>query len=560
MFSEEKRKTALDLYFSTDIKMPLTRLVAELGYPSVKTMGQWIESDPRHALDTRSKKSTLEEKKLEKARLRKEERQFVVDLYFSMKPRISPVRFIEELGYPSRQSLMKWLQDDPRYDRDVSMYKAVPFETKLTAVKMYEAGHSGGSVMKKLGIGNKTSVYLWHRAWKEKGVAGLLPEWRVLQMSERIRKNEDDAKEEVSSESTQHISPNCLPITDVDDDLFDDLPDDPEVLKAMVHRLQLKLAISEEVLDILKADPRIKTGELTSKEKTIVASRLEGHFSLKIIFQELKLKRSTYYYNLESLTRPDKHRSLKERITCIFEGSNYTFGSERIWATIRDGSDGNPPKKISEKVVRRLMFEEGCIVIYRRRRQRGYSSYKGEISKAPEDLVKRNFHAKRPNELWLTDITEFKLPNASKVYLSAIIDCFDGKPIAWKSSLHPTSKLANKTLKQACEQKTNSESPIIHSDRGAHYRWPKWITLCTKNNLVRSMSALGCSPDNAAMEGFFGTLKNEFFYYRDWSDVTAEAFMSRLDEYLRYHCETRIKKSLGWMSPNQYRQGLGKIA
>lgn len=97
----------------------------------------------------------------------------------------------------------------------------------------------------------------------------------------------------------------------------------------------------------------------------------------------------------------------------------------------------------------------------------------------------------------------------------------------------------------------------IHSDRGGHYRWPEWIGICEENGLVRSMSAKGCSPDNSACEGFFGRLKNEFFHYRDWEGVTAGEFMGRLEAYLVYYREERIKKSLGWLSPMEYRRKLG---
>ena len=99
--------------------------------------------------------------------------------------------------------------------------------------------------------------------------------------------------------------------------------------------------------------------------------------------------------------------------------------------------------------------------------------------------------------------------------------------------------------------------PVVHSDRGGHYRWPEWVRICEEAGIVRSMSAKGCSPDNSAMEGFFGRLKNEFFYYRDWEGVSPEEFMERLDAYLEYYCEHRLKRSLGWMSPNEYRRSLG---
>lgn len=99
--------------------------------------------------------------------------------------------------------------------------------------------------------------------------------------------------------------------------------------------------------------------------------------------------------------------------------------------------------------------------------------------------------------------------------------------------------------------------PIIHSDRGVHYRIPSWIGICDKAGLTRSMSRKGCCADNSACEGFFGRLKTEFFYGRDWRGVSASEFMERLDAYLRYYCERRIKKRLGWLSPKEYRLSLG---
>ena len=101
---------------------------------------------------------------------------------------------------------------------------------------------------------------------------------------------------------------------------------------------------------------------------------------------------------------------------------------------------------------------------------------------------------------------------------------------------------------------------MVHTDRGCHYRWPGWIEICEKNGLVRSMSAKGCSPDNSACEGLFGRLKNEFFYHRDWRGVTIEEFMALLDSYAKRYNEHRLKESLGWMSPNEYRRSLGLVA
>ena len=123
-----------------------------------------------------------------------------------------------------------------------------------------------------------------------------------------------------------------------------------------------------------------------------------------------------------------------------------------------------------------------------------------------------------------------------KCWLSPMVDCFDGMVLDAVATLG------------------DGERPVIHSDRGCHYRWPGWIRICEEHGLTRSMSAKGCSPDNAAMEGFFGRPRNEFLHCRDWRGVGYERFRERLAAYLTHYNETRIKKSLGWQSPMQYRK------
>ncbi len=85
---------------------------------------------------------------------------------------------------------------------------------------------------------------------------------------------------------------------------------------------------------------------------------------------------------------------------------------------------------------------------------------------------------------------------------------------------------------------------IIHSDRGFHYRIPSWIDRMEKYKYVRSMSKKGCSPDNSMGEGFFGTIKNEFFYSRDWSKTKCDEFINELNKYLIWFKNKRIKQRL----------------
>ncbi|HFD2996934.1 TPA: IS3 family transposase, partial [Klebsiella quasipneumoniae subsp. similipneumoniae] len=175
---------------------------------------------------------------------------------------------------------------------------------------------------------------------------------------------------------------------------------------------------------------------------------------------------------------------------------------------------------------------------------------------APENLLARDFSSCRPNEKWLTDITEFQLP-AGKVYLSPVIDCFDGQVVNWSIGTRPDATLVNTMLDDALDTLSEHDKPVIHSDRGGHYRWPGWLERINTSGLIRSMSRKGCSSDNAACEGFFGRIKNEMFYGRDWAGITLEKFICFLDRYIRWYNEKSIKLSLGAMSPVKYRQHLG---
>ena len=197
---------------------------------------------------------------------------------------------------------------------------------------------------------------------------------------------------------------------------------------------------------------------------------------------------------------------------------------------------------VSAKRVMRLMTAHGLVPVFKSAKR--YSSYKGEIGGAPANLVNRDFHAANPNELWVTDITEFRIP-AGKVYLSPVIDCYDGMPVAWTIGTSPNAAVANGMLESACATLKTGETPIIHSDRGCHYRWPGWIRICKEHGLTRSMSAKGCRPDNAAAEGFFGRLKQEFFHKRSFQGVSIDEFITLLDEYMVWYRDKRIKLEYG---------------
>lgn len=333
--------------------------------------------------------------------------------------------------------------------------------------------------------------------------------------------------------------------------------DDVEELRRQVEVLRLENAVMRETINVLKADdPRLEPSMPANGERTRVVDAIRGEFGLAACLKAVGLKRSTYYYERGAIAAGDRYAVLRARVAGLFEQGGRAWGYRTIHRMLR--LDESDPIVVSEKVVRRIMREGAMRPVYLKRPKR-WSSYAGEIGEAPANLVERDFHADAPNMLWVTDVTQFTM-DGYKCWLSPVVDCFDGMVVSWTLSRSPNADMANRMLLDAVATLRDGEHPIIHSDRGCHYRWDEWIRICEEHGLIRSMSAKGCSPDNAAAEGFFGRLKNELFYGRDWRGVGYEEFRERLAAYLTHYNETRIKKSLDWMSPVQYRRSLGLAA
>ena len=326
-----------------------------------------------------------------------------------------------------------------------------------------------------------------------------------------------------------------------------------DVLEYNIRRLQLEHDLLKKANELLKKDLGVTPQLLGNRDKTILVDALKHLYTLTELLAELDLARSSYFYHCSRLRMPDKYAAARVAMVDIFQSNYRCYGYRRIRSALIQRQ-----LHISEKVVLRLMKQESLTVTVNKRRR--YGSYLGEISPAPENIINRDFQAAIPNEKWLTDITEFQIP-AGKVYLSPIVDCFDGLVVSWTLGTRPDAELVNTMLDTAIETVTFSESkPVVHSDRGAHYRWPGWLSRMNNAKLVRSMSRKGCSPDNAACEGFFGRLKTELFYPSDWQGIAVEQFMHIVDAYIRWYNEKRIKVSLGSLSPIQYRKSLGLAA
>ena len=274
---------------------------------------------------------------------------------------------------------------------------------------------------------------------------------------------------------------------------------------------------------------------LTNKDKPLVVNALKNKYSINKLIQELNIKKSTYFYESKALNK-DKYSCLRSLIKSIFLDNYECYGYRRIKAYLLIEHNIT----ISEKVIRRIMKEESLIVKIKKNGK--YSSYEGEISPEVPNIINRDFNIGQPYKKTLTDITEFALHDG-KVYLSPLIDCYDGKPITYTIGKSPNSKLVNDMLIKAHDIMGETNA-LVHSDRGFHYRLDSWINLMSEYGYERSMSKTGCSPDNSMCEGFFGTIKNEFFYPRDFRFTTCDEFIPQLIKYLDWFITKRIKLRL----------------
>lgn len=304
------------------------------------------------------------------------------------------------------------------------------------------------------------------------------------------------------------------------------------------------------VLDVLKA-----RGSTSTAQRIAFAERASERagVSLSKAAGMLGVSRQLLSYHRNN-PRRDRDARLRPLVAEAFEECGRR-GYRAVHATL-----ANRGTRVSEKRVRRIMRELGLAPV--RKRGRRYSSYAGEVSEAPPNAPLREdgthcFAAEAPGELLVSDITEFRLPDGSKAYLSPVVDCFDGMPLSWSISRRPDAELANSSLEGALASLPEGSRPVVHTDRGCHYRWPGWRGICERHGAARSMSRKGTSPDNARMEGFFGTLKQEFFYSRGWEGVGVSEFMEELDGWLRWFVGGRIKQSLGWRTYAEHRTELG---
>lgn len=433
-------------------------------------------------------------------------KKVVIDYYFEHGRSASLAA--KHYGYPARTTLIEWVKKDERFKQSIlkkTRKKAVNISDEDKQNIVIELVTSNGPVKElasKYNISREV-IYAWQKELTGKSMD------RMTNTAKDVKTLQNEIKQ----------------------------------MQIEFTRLDMENKILKKANEILKKDMGTDYDRLTNKEKTQVISALNHQYSTVKLIQVLNIAKTSYYYCKKTLYI-DKYQVERIVMKKIFYENYSAFGYRRMKQLLFQET-GVP---LSEKVIRRLMKEENLLVY--KPKTKKYNSYKGELTPSVPNLLNRDFTAAQPYEKAVTDITEFGL-NDGKVYLSPLVDCFTGVPITWKMGKSPNSELTNSMLTEAYQQ-IGRKQMIVHSDRGFHYRLDSWINRMNDFGYIRSMSKKGCSPDNAACEGFFGTLKKEFFYPRNWNKVTTDEFIVELQNYLEWFVNKRIKKKLNYISPRQF--------
>ena len=273
-----------------------------------------------------------------------------------------------------------------------------------------------------------------------------------------------------------------------------------------------------------------------------VIQELRQRHSLELLLQIAELPRSTFYYHLKR-QKGDKYAREKEEITRIFHENKGRYGYRRVTIALR-----NSGFTLNHKTVQRLMKEMGLVC---RVRMKKYRSYKGEQGTVVPNLLNRGFTAEKPNQKWVTDVTEFRL-FGQKLYLSPIFDLCSGDIVTYTLSDSPNLSMVITMLEQAFQKIPNDTNLILHSDQGWHYRHKHYVAMLEDKGVHQSMSRKGNCYDNAVIENFFGHLKSELLYLQEFESL--DHFKQELTDYIDYYNNRRIKARLKGLPPALHRQ------
>jgi putative transposase len=267
-----------------------------------------------------------------------------------------------------------------------------------------------------------------------------------------------------------------------------------------------------------------------------------------------KLSRSGFYHwkNRAQSQRSKENRSLKLKITSIFEASRKTYGSRRIHRELQDQNI-----LCGKNRVVRLMRTMSLQSVHKKKFRPNTTDSKHNLPVAP-NVIAQNFGTTKPNEKWGCDIT-YVSTGEGFLYTAVVIDLFSRKVIGLSTDDSMKTHLVTNALNMALNLRQPPRELIHHSDRGSQYASHEYTKLVQNNNLIQSMSRTGNCYDNAMVESFFHTLKVECVYQNKY--ITKQQAKEDIQNYIHnFYNNQRRHSSLDYLSPNQYEQNYNNAA
>lgn len=259
----------------------------------------------------------------------------------------------------------------------------------------------------------------------------------------------------------------------------------------------------------------------------------------------MKLNRSSYYKWLrrDQSEQDTKDKELIGYICFLYQESNGIFGYRRMQLNLKRRFHLYCNKKRIYRVMRAIEMKS---VI--RRKKPNYIKSTPEIT--TENILNRNFTAENLNEKWLTDVTEFKYGDNSKMYLSAIVDLKDKSIVSYAIGHSNNNRLVFDTFDSAIQKYPNAK-PLFHSDRGFQYTSKIFRAKLDAQGMIQSMSRVGRCIDNGPMEAFWGTLKAEMYYLYKFLDY--DSLRTAIERYIHFYNYDRFQEKLDGLAPLEYR-------
>lgn len=279
----------------------------------------------------------------------------------------------------------------------------------------------------------------------------------------------------------------------------------------------------------------------------------QTEFPISVMCDVLSVSRSGYYAWKKNLgsKRKRENNKLLEKIRAVHRNIDDSYGSPRVYRELK-----NQGEACSENHVARLMREDG-LRAKTKRRFKATTNSNHNLPVAP-NLLNRNFSPEKPNEVYAGDIT-YIWTTEGWLYLAVVIDLFSRSVVGWAMDKRMTRQLVMNALTMAVQRRSPSSGVIFHSDRGSQYASADFQKLLVKHGMRCSMSRKGNCWDNAPVESFFGTLKQELVFHQKYP-TRFHARQSIFEYIERFYNRRCLHSTLGYKSPADYEATYFKLA